>query len=51
MGSSMDSRYWVCPTCCKQFDWEKEPDVIKNHDPSTCSKRKEKSPISPVDEK
>jgi hypothetical protein len=34
MGSIMDSRYWTCPSCCCQFDWEKgEP---QGHDSDEC---------------
>lgn len=24
MGSVMDSRYWTCPDCFRQFDWEND---------------------------
>jgi hypothetical protein len=36
MGSSMGSRYWVCPSCCRQFDWDTEPEKIREHDPRVC---------------
>ena len=36
MGSSMDSRYWTCPSCNKQFDWEAGHRRIAKHDPAKC---------------
>ena len=36
MGSSHDSRYWVCKNCFVQLDWE--TDDIDNH---RCSKQNE----------
>ena len=31
MGSIMDSRYWVCPECFTQFDWDSQAEEIQNH--------------------
>lgn len=31
MGSILDSRYWVCPKCCRQYDWNYDLDKIRNH--------------------
>lgn len=41
MGSSHDSRYWVCPHCCVQFDWEAEGvDNPETHDQDRCARNK-----------
>jgi hypothetical protein len=34
MGSTMDSRYWVCPSCFCQFDWE--DGSAEAHDADKC---------------
>lgn len=34
MGSIMDSRYWTCPSCCTQFDWE--DGGAESHHPEQC---------------
>ena len=35
MGSSHDSRYWTCPSCCTQFDWDDDSAPSKHH-PEAC---------------
>lgn len=46
MGSSMDSRYWVCPKCCIQYDWNKDEDEINRHN---CVKRERSADATPPD--
>jgi hypothetical protein len=44
MGSVMDSRYWVCPSCFRQFDWEaptNSPNNPNNHDEKECEKKEQ----------
>lgn len=40
MGSIMDSRYWTCPHCCTQFDWNNKTRGPDSHDAEKCRKRK-----------
>jgi len=37
MGSSRDSRYWTCPSCCVEFDWE--DGSAENHHPEQCRRK------------
>lgn len=39
MGSSMDSRYYVCPHCFRQFDWN--DGSAQSHDSIACGKREQ----------
>jgi hypothetical protein len=42
MGSIMDSRYWTCPICCKQFDWQADRESTlhpDNHDVKSCANK------------
>ena len=42
MGSSLDSRYWTCKACFRQFDWEASENSNNhpsNHDQDACEKR------------
>lgn len=34
MGSILHGRYWTCPQCLNQFDWE--DGSAKNHHPEQC---------------
>lgn len=38
MGSIMDSRCWVCPSCCHQFDWKSKTSNPSDHDEDKCEK-------------
>jgi hypothetical protein len=44
MGSTMDSRYWVCRECCRQFDWNTQADTIKSH---SCGRMKAETATRP----
>jgi hypothetical protein len=48
MGSTMDSRYWVCPHCFSQLDWEVEGEV-EGH--NCRPKKQEKSNKTPISKK
>lgn len=40
MGSVLSSRYWTCPHCFHEFDYNKRTEV-KDHDPDKCKRREE----------
>ncbi len=51
MGSSADSRYWTCPSCNKQFDWETGHRRVARHDPAKCMAQIESKDKPKKDEK
>lgn len=55
MGSILNSRYWTCPHCFTQFDWEASESSSNHpdsHDSDKCLQRRleEKSEIASTEQ-
>lgn len=40
MSSILSCRYWTCPSCCRQFDWETDYNAITMHDVEKCQAKR-----------